>query len=264
MLIDTHCHLDFERFDKDRDEVVARAMEAGVTRIIVPAIDLASCAAIIALAERYEAVFAAVGVHPNSTAGWQPDWIERLRQWARHPKVAAIGEIGLDYYWDKSPPAVQRRAFTAQLELAADLELPVIIHNREADADLLAILQRMSENGRPLSGVLHSFLAGWETAQAALELGYYLGFTGPITYKKAGDARAVAARTPLDRLLVETDAPFLPPQARRGKRNEPAYVVYIAEQLAELLALSPAEVAWQTSQNAARLFGPKLALNSDD
>lgn len=258
MLVDTHCHLDFESFDEDRDQVVARAAEAGVTRIVVPAIDLDNSQTVIGLAERYPGVFAAVGVHPNSSAGWQPNWIEALRESARHAKVVAIGEIGLDYYRDHSPPEVQRQALEAQLQLAAELNLPVIIHNRQADEDIVRLLAGSPLLGRENPGVLHSFSAGWDTAQRAMEMGYYLGFTGPVTYKKADELRAIAARIAPERLLVETDAPFLAPQAHRGRRNEPAYVTLIADRLAELRGISAAELALLTTANAGRLFGPKL------
>jgi TatD DNase family protein len=258
MLVDTHCHLDFESFDGDRDLIVARAAEADVTRIVVPAIDLDNTETVVALAEKYQGVFVAVGVHPNSTAGWQPSWIEALRERARHEKVVAIGEIGLDYYRDHSPPELQRQALEAQLQLAAELNLPVIIHNRQADEDIVRLLAESPLLGRENPGVLHSFSAGWDTAQRVMEMGYYLGFTGPITYKKADELRAIAARTAPERLLVETDAPFLAPQAHRGRRNEPAYVALIAERLAAVRGMSPAELALLTTANAGRLFGPKL------
>lgn len=254
MLVDSHCHLDFERFDADRDEVVARAEAAGVGQIIVPALDLENVAAVLALADRYPGVYAAIGVHPNSAAGWEDGWLEQLRSLAGHEKVVAIGEIGLDYYWDKTPVEVQQRAFSRQLALAAELELPVIVHNRESDADVIRLLAASPLAGRARAGVLHSFSAPWETAAAGLDLGFYLGFTGPVTFKKADDLRRVAARVPLERLLVETDAPFLTPQPHRGKRNEPAYVAYVAEKVAELHGLSPAALAKATSANAARLF----------
>jgi TatD DNase family protein len=253
-LVDTHCHLDFDAFDADRDEVVARAVAAGVTRIIVPAVDLASCRAVLELADRYDAVYAAVGVHPNSSAAWQDEWLAGLRLLACHPKVVAIGEIGLDYYWDKSPRPVQHDALQAQLELAAELNKPVILHNREADADLLRLLAESPLHGRDRPGVFHSFSTTWETAQEALARGYYVGFTGPLTYKNAENLRRVAARVPLDRLLVETDAPFLPPQKYRGKRNEPAYVTHVADRLAGLHNVSLEVLAGHTSANAGHLF----------
>jgi TatD DNase family protein len=258
MLIDTHCHLDFDRFDEDRKAVVQRAVDAGVERIVVPALDLENCTAVLSLTEQYEGVFAAVGVHPNSSADWREEWIDAIRSFAQHEKVIAIGEIGLDYYWDKSPKAVQHRALTSQLALAAELGLPVIIHNRESDGDVLRLLEQSALNGRPGPGVLHSFSTTWETAEAALDMGFYLGFTGPVTYKKADELRDIAARVPFDRMLVETDAPFLAPQQYRGKRNEPAYVAYVAEKIAEVRGLTTAEIAQQTTENARRLFGEKV------
>lgn len=253
-LVDTHCHLDFERFDEDRDAVVARARAAGVERIVVPALDLDNCTAVLNLTEQYDCVWAAVGVHPNSSAGWQDGWIDAIRDFAQHDKVVAIGEIGLDYYWDDAPYDVQHRALRLQLELAAELGLPVIIHNRESSADVVRLLREspLAHTDRP--GVLHSFSAPLAVATAVIDLGFYIGFTGPLTFKKADDLRAIAAQLPLDRILVETDAPFLAPQPRRGKRNEPAYVAYVAEKLAEVRGMDTAVVAARTSANATRLF----------
>lgn len=258
MLFDTHCHLDFERFDDDRDEVVARAVAAGVERIVVPALDLENAPVVLALADRYAEVYAAVGVHPNNSAGWQDAWIDQLRELAAHEKVVAIGEIGLDYYWDRSPKETQHRALSQQLALAAELELPVIIHNRESDADVLRLLAESPLRGRERPGVLHSFLSTWETAEAALEMGYYLGFTGPLTYARNDNLRAVVDRAPVDRLLVETDAPFLTPQTYRGERNEPAFVRFVAAKMAEILGLKEAAMASMTTDNAACLFGRHL------
>jgi TatD DNase family protein len=197
-------------------------------------------------------------VHPNSSAAWQPDWLDGIRAFAAHERVVAIGEIGLDYYWDSSPPSIQQHAFAAQLALAAELNLPVIVHNREASADVLRLLADSALNGRARPGVLHSFSASWEIAQAALDMGFYLGFTGPVTFKKADELRAIAAAAPLDRLLIETDAPFLAPHPYRGKRNEPAYVALVAERIAAVRGLSVAELSDITSANAIRLFGARL------
>lgn len=254
MLIDTHCHLDFEWFDEDREAMIARALEAGVKRMIVPAIDLAGCTAVLRLAEQYDEVYAAVGIHPNSTADWQDSWIGELRPFAQHEKVVAIGEIGLDYYRDHSPRPVQQQALRAQLELAAELDLPVILHNRESNEDIIRLLQESPLVGRDNPGVLHSFAADWPTAEAALAMGFYLGFTGPVTYKKADELRRIVAQVPLDRILVETDAPFLAPQQYRGKRNEPAYVRFVAERIAALHGLETAEFAQISTANAQRLF----------
>jgi TatD DNase family protein len=254
MLVDTHCHLDFERFDADRDDVVRRALAAGVERIIVPALDPTNWRAVLDLSERYEAVFAAIGVHPNSSRDWDDAWIGRLERLANHEKVVAIGEIGLDYYWDKVAPSVQQHAFSAQLALAARLALPVIVHNREADEDVLRLLSASPLVDHEAPGVLHSFSAGTDVAQRAAAMGYYIGFTGPITYKRADMMREVASQAPAERLLVETDAPFLPPQAHRGQRNEPAYVTFVAARLAELRGMSVAALSELTTDNASRLF----------
>lgn len=253
-LVDSHCHLDFNRFDDDRDAVVARAAAAGVTRIVVPTIDLDNCAAVLALSERYDGVFAAVGVHPNSSAEWQPTDIDHIRTLAQHPKVVAIGEIGVDYYWDKSPKTTQHTAFAAQMALAAELDLPVIVHNREASEDTVALMAASPLAGRERAGVLHSFSAEAHIARRALDLGFYIGFTGPLTYKKADDLRQIAQTVPLDRILIETDAPFLAPHPYRGKRNEPAYVVAVADRLAALHNLSLDRIAAITTANAERLF----------
>ncbi len=258
MLVDTHCHLDFERFDQDRDQVIIRAAEAGVKRIIVPALDLENCPTVLKLTQTYPVVYAAVGIHPNSAAGWQDEWITIIRDFAQDKKVVAIGEIGLDYYWDKVPKETQQRALRAQLALAAELHLPVIVHNRESDADIIRLLSESALNGRARPGVLHSFSASWATASAALDMGFYLGFTGPVTFKKAEDLREIVSRVPLDRILVETDAPFLAPQPRRGKRNEPAYVTYICDQIAALHDLDSVDLARQTTMNASNLFGDRL------
>jgi TatD DNase family protein len=255
MLIDTHCHLDFERFDADRDAVVERMLESGVGRVIVPALDPENWQVVVGLADKYESVYAAVGVHPNSSANWDDAWLEVLRSLASHDKVVAIGEIGLDYYWDKSPKAVQQRAFRLQLDLAHQLALPVIIHNRETDTDMLQMLRDAPQVGSENPGVLHSFSSSWSVAEQVLDLGYYLGFTGPVTYKKADDLRDVVRKMPANRLLIETDAPFLAPQKYRGKRNEPAYVALVAERIAQERGVSLAELARITTANAQRLFG---------
>ncbi len=253
-LVDTHCHLDFDRFDEDRPDVVARAREAGVAQIIVPALDLENMQVVISLTEQYPGVLAAVGIHPNSAAAWQAAWLDAIQETAAHVNVAAIGEIGLDYYWDRTPPAAQQDAFRAQLELAAALDLPVIIHNREATSDVLRLLAESPLAGRPRAGVLHSFSAGPEAAAEAVALGFHVGITGPVTFKKADELRDVAAAVPLDRLLIETDAPFLTPQPHRGKRNEPAYVRFVAEAIATVREMTVDEVATATTDNASRLF----------
>lgn len=262
-LVDTHCHLNFDGYADDLDDVVTRAIQAGVRRIINPGVDAESSRAGIELARRYPGVvYAAVGIHPNDTDHFsQAQLDEEIAPLGRADGVVAVGEIGLDYYWDKSPKDMQKRAFEAQLTLAKTLELPVIIHNREASEDVMAVLEAWSNDlppsfrGRPGGiGVLHSFSATRAIATRALEAGFCLGFTGPITFKNAEDTRRVAAMTPLDRILVETDGPFLTPVPYRGKRNEPAYIPYIVQCLAEVKGVSAAEVGTATTQNAERLF----------
>lgn len=253
-LVDTHCHLDFLDRAEEIESVVARAAAVGVARIIVPALDLGNVHAVLSLAERYNGVFAAVGIHPNSAANWQDAWIDDLRALVRHKKVVAIGEIGLDYYWDKTPSEIQHRAFALQLDLAAELSLPVIVHNRDASTDVLRLLAESSLGRLERPGVLHSFSADWATAEAAMALGYYLGFTGPLTYKKADELRNIASRAPLDRILIETDAPYLTPHPYRGQRNEPAYVHLVAEKLAEVRGLPLEEIARATTTNGEQLF----------
>jgi TatD DNase family protein len=265
-LVDTHCHLDFNAFDDDRNQVIKRALDAGVTRMVIPAIDFKSIESALRLAEEYPAVYAAVGIHPNDipTDRDIDEAVQAIRQAASHPKVVAIGEIGLDYHWKTTLPDVQRKWLDRQLALAAELELPVILHNREATADALDALTSWVQSKLPTGlqnrpGVLHSFSGDWQDAQAALRLGFYLGFTGPLTYKNADKMRQVAANMPVDRTLLETDAPFLTPHPHRGQRNEPAYVRHTAEMLAEVRKGDLETVCNQTTHNAHRLFGWKMA-----
>lgn len=258
ILVDTHCHLDFQRFDEDRAEVLARAAEVGVVRIVNPGVDVQSSRAALSLAEQYEMVYAAVGVHPNSAAAWSDDALRALRALAGHPKVAAIGEIGLDYYRDHATPADQRRALRAQLDLAAELELPVIIHCRDAHDDAYRLIEAwQSETGQRANatGVFHSFGGDTDHAARAVELGFLVGITGPVTFPKAEELRRIAVQAPLDRLLVETDAPFLAPQQQRGKRNEPAFVRWVVERIAVEREMETNDLALATTRNAEQLFG---------
>ena len=251
MLVDTHCHLDLEHFDADREAVVARAREAGVGRIMIPGIDLAACRRAVALAEQYPEVYAAVGIDPNSSADFSAETLAELRDLAQHPKVKAVGEIGLDLHWKTVPLEQQQRAFRAQLDLAAALDRPVIIHDREAHTEVMAVLR---EQAPPAGLVLHSFSGDWAMAEEALAAGFYLGVDGPLTYKKNDDLRAIFARAPEARILIETDAPYLTPQPRRGQRNEPAFVRFVAEKLAEVRGGVLETLASALAANAARLF----------
>jgi TatD DNase family protein len=257
MLIDTHCHLNFDAFDSDREDALTRARFAGVQRIIIPAVDFETSLQAITLATAHSVIYAAVGIHPNS-ASEHMGAVHIVAAWADAPKVVAIGEIGLDYHWETSSKADQRTVFEQQLTIAAELELPVIIHNREASDDIITILEAWSATlpqslvGR--AGVLHSFSAPQAIAERAIAAGFYLGFTGPITFRNAESLRHIAALIPEDRMLIETDSPFLAPTPHRGKRNEPAYVALVAERLASLRQRSLEEIATITSQNAERLF----------
>ena len=276
-LTDTHCHLDFDKFDADRDEVLARAWAAGLTRILIPGITLDSSRAAVKLAESHPRLFAAVGVHPNDSLTWTAETRNALRELTRssststvgRTKIVAIGETGLDYYWDSAPHDHQQKALQEQLALAAELRLPVILHCREkGDAphgacaeDLIKIMEewvnRLRVEMNPLAeraGVLHSFSGSHETAQRAIQLGFYIGVTGPVTFKNAAKRQEIVAALPLERLLLETDAPYLTPHSHRGRRNEPSFVHEIADKIAQLKPLDLEEVAAITSANAARLF----------
>jgi TatD DNase family protein len=261
VLTDTHCHLDFNRFDEDRALVLARAWEAGVIRVLNPGIDLESSRAAVKLAESNEQVYAAVGLHPNSAMAWNENTLLELRALAEHPKIVAIGEIGLDYYRDRAPRELQKQVFLTQLDLAASLQLPVVIHNRQSTSDMLEILvewqAKLVSEGLSLAerpGVLHSYSDEIEPALKAIEHNFFIGFTGPVTFHNARDLQKVAAALPEQHILIETDAPFLTPHPFRGKRNEPARVLLIAEKIAELKKQPIDSIARLTTENAARLF----------
>lgn len=255
LLIDTHCHLDEEAFAQDRDEVIQRAAEAGVSTIITIGITAASSRRAVDLARQYDSVYAVVGIQPNYVAEMQPgDW-EAIEQLAGEPKVVGIGETGLDRHWDFAPLDLQREYFTKHIELSRRCDLPFVVHCREAEADVVAHLQGAAPNG-PLRGVMHSFCGDARTAKACLELGLYISFAGMVTYRKNDALRAVAKEVPLDRLLVETDSPYLSPEpVRKIRRNEPAHVRHTAARLAEVHGLSLDELAEQTTRNARALFG---------
>lgn len=261
-LVDSHCHLYFENYNKDRQSVLTRAWEAGVERILVPGIDLVTSQAAIDLAGEHAGVYAAIGVHPNSATTWDSDTLEALTMMAEHPKVVAIGEIGLDYYRKRAPRSLQKRIFREQVSLAGQVNLPVVIHTRNTSpddgtcfADIIGIIKdQRDELSKENPGVFHSFLESEPEAQLALELGFYLGITGPVTFKNAKQVRLVVDSTPLDKMLIETDGPFLAPHPFRGKRNEPAHVYYVAEKIGQLLGQSPKAIAEATTANAGLLF----------
>ncbi len=258
---DTHCHLNFDSFDADRVEVVSDARSAGVHWMVNPAVDVPSSQVIVRMAETLDGVYAAVGVHPNDSTSWDEESLPLLTQLARHPKVVAIGEIGLDYYRDRAPKAVQQAVLCSQLQLAQEVGLPVILHTRQSIPDTLDILkdwisaQRVYNHrlaGHP--GVLHSFSGTEADAWRAIELGFFIGITGPVTFKNAPDLQKLVAALPLDRILIETDAPFLTPHPYRGQRNRPEWVRLVAGKIAELQHTSLEETAKITTANAQRLF----------
>ncbi len=253
-LIDTHCHLDDPAFDADRGEVLARARAAGVEALVIPSVTLEGIPAARALAERHPGIYTAVGIHPHAAKTFSLEALAQLRAWAQSPKVVAIGEIGLDFFRDLSPRAVQRDAFRAQLELAGELGLPVIIHQRQASEEVMEELERWMA-GRPSArGVLHAFSGDLTMARAAVAWGFALGIGGPITYPRSERLREAVRAVGLAALVLETDAPYLPPQPHRGQRNEPAYLRWVVEALARVLGAPEEEIAAQTSRNARRLF----------
>jgi TatD DNase family protein len=264
-LCETHAHLDDRQFDPDREEVIQRAVEAGVQRIITVGTSLESSRAAIALAERYPAVYAVVGVHPHDAETVDHAALQAVRELAMHPRVVAIGEIGLDFYRDWAPRDAQRAAFQEQLALADEVNKPVVIHIRdqrgenhayeEVMAALSAWLAERSEVPGSGPGVLHCFSGELETAQRAIDLGFYIGVDGPVTYPNAAALQARIGQLPLERLLLETDCPYLTPQPRRGRRNEPAYLPFIAQKVAELQRVGVGEVTAVTTGSACRLFG---------
>ena len=251
MLADSHAHIDDERFDADREEVVARALAAGVSLIVNIGADMASSARSVALAETYPGIYAAVGMHPHDSQDMQETDYLQLERWTTHPKVVAIGEIGLDYHYDLSPRPVQKEVFLRQLDLARKTGKPFIIHEREAHADMMDIIRNAA---RGLNGVFHCFSGSVETAREYLKMGFYISVAGPVTFSKSLKTKEVAKAVPLDRLLVETDSPYLTPQPFRGKRNEPAHVRLVAEEIANLRDISLAELAAATTANVRRLF----------
>ena len=250
-IFDTHAHYDDSRFDGDRDAVLAALPEAGVELVLDPGCDLPSSRAAAALAERYSHVYAAAGIHPENCAGFQDGDLAALRQLLAQPKVAAIGEIGLDYYWAENPPRdFQQMVFRKQLALAEELDLPVIVHDREAHGDSLSIIREFPA----VTGVFHCFSGSPEMAEELLKRGWYLGFDGPITYKNARRAPEVAAITPLERMVVETDAPYLSPVPVRGRRNDSRYLPHVIAKLAEWKGVTPEEMTRITCENGKRLF----------
>ena len=256
MLIDTHTHLDDARYDNDREAMIARAREAGVEAFVTIGCDLKTSLAAITLAEQHPFIYASIGVHPHEVKHIQDNWYDEFRRLAKIKNVVAYGEIGLDYHYNHSSPREQRERFREQIQLARELNLPVIIHTREAQEDTITILKE--EKGSEVGGVFHCFSGDAWLAKDALDLGFYLSFSGILTFQNATMLREIARMIPLDRLLIETDCPYLTPVPHRGKRNEPAFVSFVAQQLATIRASEP-EMSTEligrlTTRNAKRLF----------
>jgi TatD DNase family protein len=257
-LSDTHCHLAFAEFDQDREEALKRARQVGVRRILVPGIDVETSRAAVEFAETHKDVYAAVGIHPHHADQWGPKAQAAMLDFAGSNKVVAIGEIGLDYYRNYTPAESQREAFSKQIELAGELQLPIVIHNRDAMHDILPLLRSYSGKiggiikGR--RGVLHAFSAEIEDAKAAIQAGFYIGIAGPLTYKNSERLRTLAAQVPMERILLETDSPYLAPHPFRGKRNEPAFMTRVAEAYANVKSMEEQEIARKTTDNAGTLF----------
>lgn len=252
MLTDTHTHLNAAQFDEDREEVIQRALDAGVTRIVNVGFNRETIPTSIELAERYKFIYSTVGWHPQDAIDMRPGDLEWLEELCKHEKVVAIGEIGLDYYWDTSPKDVQHTVFREQIRLARKLGMPIVIHNRDAHHDILEILKE--EKAAEVGGIMHCFSGSWETAKQCLDMNFYISFGGPVTFKNAKQPKEVLAQVPLDKLLIETDSPYLTPHPYRGKRNETSYVRLVAETAAEILGISLEELANITTQNAVRLL----------
>lgn len=252
MLIDTHAHLDSARFDNDRELVLERAKEAGVERILNVGFNRETIPSTISLAEAHDSIYAIVGWHPVDSIDMQPQDLDWIRELSSHPKVVAIGEIGLDYHWDTSPKDVQHRVFREQIRLAKEVNKPIVIHNRDAHEDIVRILKE--ERADEVGGVMHCFSGSWETAKLCLDMNFYISFGGPVTFKNARVPKEVMERVPIDRILIETDAPYLAPHPYRGKRNESAYVRMVAEAAAEIKGITLEEIAKITTRNAELCF----------
>lgn len=252
LFVDSHAHLDDRKYDGDREEMLQRAQDRKICNIINVGYDLPSSRRSLALAAKYDFIYAAVGVHPHDAAEAGENYLQELREMAAQPKAVAIGEMGLDYYRNLSPKEIQQRVFREQIRLAAELEKPIIIHDREAHGDVMTILSE--ETLGQAKGVLHCFSGSLEMARECLKMGFYLSIAGPVTFHNANKLCEVAANVPLDRLLIETDAPYLTPEPHRGKRNESAYVAYVGQRIAEIRGIPVEELAAATTANAKRLF----------
>ncbi|MBK0010193.1 MULTISPECIES: TatD family hydrolase [Priestia] len=253
MLFDTHVHLNAEQYEDDLQEVINRALEKGVQNMVVVGFDEPTIKKAIQIAETYDFIYASVGWHPVDAIDMTDEHLAWIEELAQHPKVVALGEMGLDYHWDKSPKEVQKDVFRRQIRLARKVKLPIIIHNRDATEDVVTILKE--EHVEEVGGIMHCFTGSIEVAKQCMDMNMYISFGGPVTFKNAKKPKEVAVELPLDKLLIETDCPYLTPHPFRGKRNEPGYVSYVAEQIAELKGITYEELADITTANAKKLFG---------
>ncbi|MCR2044232.1 TatD family hydrolase [Anaerosalibacter massiliensis] len=253
MLIDSHAHLDDKRFNKDRDRLIKSLEENDISLVINIGADISTSIKSVKLAEEYENIYAAVGVHPHSAKEMDDSTIEVLRAFANRDKVVAIGEIGLDFHYDNSPRDIQRKRFIEQIKLAKELDMPIVVHSRDADQETFDIIKEEAADGK-LRGVLHCYSGSAEMAKDYVDLGFYISLAGPVTFKNARKPREVAKTVPIDRLLVETDSPYLTPEPHRGKRNEPLYVRHVASMIAEIRGMSFEDVGRITSENTKKLF----------
>lgn len=253
MLFDTHCHINDAAFDGDREDMLQRAFDGEVSYLLCPGTDLETSASAITLARAYPQVYAAVGIHPEDAAKATPQSFAQLRQWlAEEPKVVAVGEVGLDYHWPEPSREIQQAVFIEQVKMAVALDMPIDIHDREAHGDTLAILRQY---GKGCRGVFHCYSGSLEMAEELIGMGFYIGFTGTTVFPNSKKAKRIAAALPLERMLIETDCPYLTPPPHRGHRNEPAYVRYVAEEIARLRGITGAEVMAQTAANGKKIFG---------
>ena len=252
MIFDTHAHYDDEQFDGDRDELLKSMPDLGVGTIVDVSATYESCEKVFALAGKYPHVYAAIGVHPDEVGELNEDKIQHMKELCRNKKVVAVGEIGLDYYWDNEPHEVQQKWFIRQLELAGEVKKPVIIHSREAAADTMYIMKNYAQE---LGGVIHCYSYSREMAEEYVKMGFYIGIGGVVTFKNAKKLKDVAAAIPIEKIVLETDCPYMAPEPYRGKRNQSSYIRYVAEKIAELKEMSPEEVIAVTEKNARDLYG---------
>lgn len=253
MLFDTHCHVNDEAYEQDREAMLQRAFAAGVQYMMCPGTDVRTSAEAVAMSRAYDQIYAAVGIHPEDAASSTPEGMAQIRKWLQdEPKVVAIGEVGLDYHWPEPSREIQQAVFIEQVKMAVELDVPIDIHDREAHGDVMDILRQY---GKGLRGVFHCYSGSLEMAQELIKMGFYIGFTGTMVFPKSKKLKRIAAELPLDRILVETDCPYLTPPPYRGKRNEPAYVRYVADELALLRDMDPEEIQRITLENGKRIFG---------